>query len=102
MSRTKQKKCRLVRIEPDVAKDVAVESKRNGRTVQGEVNSVLRDHYASKWDTPLADESRPPRFTMFMPNSQAAKMVDDAKMRIARTTFVEPAKNVRTVNLNKP
>ena len=50
MSRTKQKKCRLVRIEPDVAKDVAVESKRNGRTVQGEVNSVLRDHYASKWD----------------------------------------------------
>ena len=52
MSRTKQKKCRLVRIEPDVAKDVAVESKRNGRTVQGEVNSVLRDHYASKWDAP--------------------------------------------------
>lgn len=48
----KQKKASLVRIEPDVAKDVAVESKRNGRTVQGEVNSVLRDHYSSKWDVP--------------------------------------------------
>ena len=52
--RPKQKKASLVRIEPDVAKDVAVESKRNGRTVQGEVNSVLRDHYASKWDVPPA------------------------------------------------
>ena len=48
--RSKPKKCRPVRIEADVAKDVATESKRNGRTVQGEVNSVLRDHYASKWD----------------------------------------------------
>lgn len=50
----KLKKAGLVRIDPDVAKDVAVESKRNGRTVQGEVNSVLRDHYASKWDVPPA------------------------------------------------
>lgn len=57
MKRTKQKKCRLVRIEPDVAKDVATESKRNGRTVQGEVNSVLRDHYASKWDVPPSGAS---------------------------------------------
>jgi len=54
MKRTKQKKASLVRIEPDVAKDVATESKRNGRTVQGEVNSVLRDHYSSKWDTPVS------------------------------------------------
>ncbi len=42
----------MTRIEPDVAKDVRVERKRNGRTVQGEVNAVLRDHYASKWDAP--------------------------------------------------
>lgn len=40
----------MTRLEPDVAKDVRIERKRNGRTVQGEVNSVLRDHYASKWD----------------------------------------------------
>lgn len=48
----KLKKAGLVRIDPDVAKDVSIESKRNGRTVQGEVNSVLRDHYSSKWDVP--------------------------------------------------
>ena len=42
----------MTRIEPDVAKDVPIERKRNGRTVQGEVNSVLRDHYSSKWDVP--------------------------------------------------
>ncbi len=42
----------MTRIEPDVAKDVRIERKRNGRTVQGEVNSVLRDHYSSKWDVP--------------------------------------------------
>lgn len=40
----------MTRIEPDVAKDVTIERKRNSRTVQGEVNAVLRDHYASKWD----------------------------------------------------
>ena len=44
----------MTRLEPDVAKDVRIERKRNGRTVQGEVNSVLRDHYASKWDVPPA------------------------------------------------
>jgi hypothetical protein len=61
MKRTKQKKtgqplkkCGLVRIDPDVAKDVAIESKRNSRTVQGEVNAILRDYYASKWDAPAS------------------------------------------------
>lgn len=61
MKRAKQKKtgqplkkCSLVRIDPDVAKDVAIESKRNSRTVQGEVNAILRDYYASKWDAPVS------------------------------------------------
>ena len=68
MKRTKQKKCRLVRIEPDVAKDVATESKRNGRTVQGEVNSVLRDHYSSKWDAPLPNTAS--RIGLILPQSK--------------------------------
>jgi len=72
--RSKPKKASLVRIEPDVAKDVAIESKRNGRTVQGEVNSVLRDHYSSKWDAPSATPAQEAAFRAGMAKRGAIKL----------------------------
>lgn len=45
----KEKRLR-VWIEPDNVANVRIETARNGRTIQGEVNCVLRDHYASAWD----------------------------------------------------
>lgn len=39
-------------IERDNVANVQTEIARNGRTIQGEVNCILRDYYQSKWDAP--------------------------------------------------
>ena len=41
----KPKAIMTVRIEPDVEKEVRKRKERNGRTVQGEVNTTLRKAY---------------------------------------------------------
>lgn len=71
--RTSKQGYLMTRLEPDVAKDVRIERKRNGRTVQGEVNSVLRDAYASKWDVAdrdyVAAGQGAPRLVVGNPNA---------------------------------
>jgi Na+-translocating ferredoxin:NAD+ oxidoreductase RnfG subunit len=41
-------------IEPDNVANVRMEIARNGRTIQGEANCILRDYYQSKWDGPVS------------------------------------------------
>jgi hypothetical protein len=54
-SRAKVKEKRLrVWVEPDNVAEIRTEIARNGRTIQGETNCILRDYYASKWDVPPA------------------------------------------------
>jgi|DEB0MinimDraft_12_1074336.scaffolds.fasta_scaffold08879_7 hypothetical protein len=50
---TKEKRLR-VWVDPDNVTEIRTEIARNGRTIQGETNCILRDYYASKWDVPPA------------------------------------------------
>lgn len=50
----KEKRLR-VWIEPDNVANVRTEIARNGRMIQGEVNCILREYYASKWDVADTD-----------------------------------------------
>ena len=51
MAKKKNKEKRLrVWIEPDNVANVRIETARNGRTIQGETNCILREYYGSKWD----------------------------------------------------
>ena len=49
-NKTSKEKRLRVWIEADNVANVRIETARNGRTIQGETNCILRDYYQSKWD----------------------------------------------------